>query len=76
MTNTSTAISGTVEIHGTAREELDSVWLELFQTFTISEIKFNTSTVDLLKSDSLYCDKVFIRVFAKRHYSWAICGLV
>ena len=41
MTNTSTAISGTVEIHGTAREELDSVWLELFQTFTISEIKFN-----------------------------------
>jgi aminopeptidase N len=50
MTNTSTALSGTVEIHGTAREELDSVWFELFETFTISEIKFDGNPVNYNRS--------------------------
>ena len=45
MTNTSTQLSGTVEIHGTAREDLDSVWFELFETFTISEMRFNGNPV-------------------------------
>ncbi len=36
MTNTSTDLSGTVEIHGEARETLDSVFFELFDDFTIS----------------------------------------
>lgn len=45
MTNLSTDLSGTVEIHGTARENLDSVWFELFETFTISEIKLDGNAV-------------------------------
>lgn len=45
MTNLSTDLSGTVEIHGTARENLDSVWFELFETFTISEIKLDGNAI-------------------------------
>ena len=45
MTNISTDLSGTVEIHGAAKENLDSVWFELFETFTISEIRLNGSAV-------------------------------
>ncbi len=41
MTNLSTDLSGTVEIHGTANEILDSVWFELFDTFTITDIRLN-----------------------------------
>lgn len=45
MTNTSTALSGTVEIHGEARETLDSVLFELFESFAITEIRFNGNPV-------------------------------
>lgn len=41
MTNTSTALSGTAGIHGTANENLDSVLFELFPSFTISDITLN-----------------------------------
>lgn len=41
MTNTSTALSGTGEIYGTAREDLDSVLFELFSTFTISDLRLD-----------------------------------
>mgnify|MGYP000479117020 CR=1 FL=1 len=41
MDNLSTYIDGTGEIHGIARELLDSVMFELFPTFTISEIRLN-----------------------------------
>lgn len=41
MTNLSTDLSGTVEIHGTSKEVLDSVWFELFDTFTITDIRLN-----------------------------------
>ncbi|MCE3294963.1 MAG: hypothetical protein K0R65_677 [Crocinitomicaceae bacterium] len=46
MTNTSTDLSGTVEIHGEAREPLDSALFELFETFTVTEIRFNGSPVN------------------------------
>ena len=46
LDNLSTYIDGTVEIHGTARENLDSVLFELFDSFTINEILLNgTPTV-------------------------------
>lgn len=45
MTNTSTTLGGTVEIHGTANETLDSVLFELFETFTITEIRLDGTPV-------------------------------
>lgn len=50
MTNTSTDLSGTVEIHGESRETLDSVLLELFETFTITEIRFNGTPVSYARN--------------------------
>ncbi len=44
MTNTSTALSGTVGIHGKALESLDSVLFELFSSYVISDIKLNGVT--------------------------------
>ena len=41
MTNLNTDVAGTGEIHGTARETLDSVLFELHDGFTISEIRLN-----------------------------------
>ncbi len=43
MTNLNTTLSGTGGIYGKARETVDSVWFELFSTFTISEIRLNGS---------------------------------
>lgn len=39
MTNTSTALSGSSEIHASARETLDSALFEFYPTFTISSIE-------------------------------------
>lgn len=41
MTNLNTIVAGTGEIHGTARESLDSVLFELYDGYTISEIRLN-----------------------------------
>lgn len=41
MTNLNTTIDGTGEIHGTSRETLDSVLFELYDGFTISDIRLN-----------------------------------
>lgn len=41
MTNLSTALSGTVEIHAKSTQFIDSALIELFNGFTISEIKVN-----------------------------------
>jgi aminopeptidase N len=41
MTNLNTSIAGTGEIHGTSREALDSVLFELYDGFTISDIRIN-----------------------------------
>lgn len=45
MNNLVTDIIGTVEIHGLAKENLDSVLFELYNTFTISDIRLNGLTV-------------------------------
>jgi aminopeptidase N len=45
LTNLSTEIGGTVEIHATARENLDSALFELFQTFNITEIRVDGTPV-------------------------------
>lgn len=41
MTNSSTYLSGIVEVHGKTNVSLDSVLIELFDTFTINEIRLN-----------------------------------
>jgi aminopeptidase N len=41
MNHLSTAIEGTVEIHATANELLDSALFELFQSFTINQVSVN-----------------------------------
>lgn len=41
MTNLSTDVAGTGEIHGTSHEALDDVLFELYDGFTISEIRLN-----------------------------------
>ena len=41
MNNISTTLQGTVEIHATANEFLDSALFELFQSFTINQITVN-----------------------------------
>jgi len=45
MTNTTTALSGVVEMQASARENLDSALLELFPSFTINSIEVNGSPV-------------------------------
>lgn len=52
LTNLSTDISGTGEIYGTAREDLDSVWYELFNTMTISGIRLNGMPTPYARSGS------------------------
>lgn len=42
MDNTSKNVSGTVGIHGTANEILDSVLIELFEDYTITNITLNS----------------------------------
>ncbi|MDG1332530.1 MAG: M1 family aminopeptidase [Crocinitomicaceae bacterium] len=41
MTNLNTSIDGTGEIHGTSRVAMDSVLFELYDGFTISDIRLN-----------------------------------
>jgi aminopeptidase N len=52
MTNTSTYLSGTVEMHATARENLDSALYELFPSFTITEIRVNGIPVEYTRTAS------------------------
>lgn len=52
MNNLSTNVAGTGEIHGTSREALDSVWFELFSSFTISEIRLNGVVTPYLRQGS------------------------
>ncbi len=45
MTNTTTALSGVVEIHATATQAIDSALLEFFSGFTLNDVRVNgTST--------------------------------
>ncbi len=52
MDNQSTDISGTGEIHGTARVTLDSVLFELFSTFNITDIRLNGVSVAYSRNNS------------------------
>ncbi len=52
MTNLNTSVSGTAEIHATANENLDSALFELFNTFTISEIRVNGTPVTYSRVNS------------------------
>jgi aminopeptidase N len=52
MTNLATTLSGIVEIHGKAKLTLDSVLIELFQTFNINEIKLNDVVVNYNRNQS------------------------
>ena len=45
LTNLNPFISGTVEIHASARENLDSALFELYQTMLISDIRVNGTSV-------------------------------
>lgn len=45
LTNLVSDIAGTVEIHATANQILDSALLELFETFTITDIRVNSVSV-------------------------------
>jgi aminopeptidase N len=52
MTNQNTSISGTGEIHGKTRVVLDSVLFELFDSFSISEIRLNNQVVNYARRNS------------------------
>lgn len=52
MTNQNTSVAGTGEIHGTARENLDTVWFELFNTMTITEIRLNGTPTTFVRQGS------------------------
>ena len=45
MTNTSTYLSGSVEIHAKAKVNLDTALVELFESLSISQVQVNGSTV-------------------------------
>ncbi|MES2587429.1 MAG: M1 family aminopeptidase [Bacteroidota bacterium] len=66
MTNLSTAISGTVEIHGFAKENLDSVCFELFNSYNISDLKFNGNTVPFGRN--LSAIKVPVNLLTGEHF--------
>lgn len=52
MTNTSTYLSGSGEIHATARENLDSALFEFFDSFTISSITVDGNPVTYSRMNS------------------------
>jgi len=52
MTNTTTTLSGSGEIHATAREDLDTALVEFFQTFVISSIDVDGTPVSYTRQNS------------------------
>jgi aminopeptidase N len=52
MTNLSTNVAGTAEIHATASVDLDSALFELFQSLAITEIRVNGSPVVFSRNNS------------------------
>lgn len=53
MTNTSTDLSGIVEIHATASQAIDSALLEFYSGFTINDVKVNGASVTYNASNNL-----------------------
>lgn len=52
MTNTTTTLSGTVEMRANARENLDSALFELYPTLTITDLKVNGSTTPFVRNNT------------------------
>lgn len=52
MTNTTTTLSGSGEIHATARENLDTALVEFYQTFVISSIEVDGTPVSYNRQNS------------------------
>jgi aminopeptidase N len=52
MTNTTTTLSGNVEMKATTLQALDTVLFELFSTLTISSIQLNGNVVPFIRSNS------------------------
>lgn len=52
MTNTSTTLSGSAEIHAKARTDLDTALVEFFQTFVISSIEVDGTPVTYSRQNS------------------------
>lgn len=53
MTNTTTALSGVVDIHATATQAIDSALLEFYSGFTINAIEVDGATTPYSRSGSL-----------------------
>ena len=53
MTNQSTSLSGTAEIHGTLIQNLDTILLELFPTQTITQLRLNGVPTTYIRANSL-----------------------
>lgn len=53
MTNVSTTLSGTVEIHATATSNLDTVILELFQSFNVSSVLVDGASSAFIHSGNI-----------------------
>lgn len=52
ITNTTTTLSGTVEMHAKSRVSLDTIWYELFPTLTISAVQLNGMAVPFVRKGS------------------------
>lgn len=68
MTNTSTYLSGTVQIHAKAKVQLDSALVELYETLNISQIKVNGVDVNFHRTSN----KVKIPVNANAQENFAL----
>ncbi len=66
MNNTSTDISGTVEIHGFAKENLDSVCFELFDSYLISSLKLEGIEVPYARNSTAL--KVPVNLLTGEHF--------
>lgn len=70
MTNLNTSVAGTGEIHGTSREALDSVLFELFDGFTISDIRLNGASTPYSRVGTAI--KVPVNIAANVNFAIAI----
>lgn len=70
MDNLSTDIDGTGEIHGAAKEDLDSVLFELYSSFTITEIRLDDVSTPYNRSGSSI--KVPVNLTAGQNFKIAI----
>jgi aminopeptidase N len=70
MTNQTTSLSGFVDIHGKAKENLDSVLFELFDSFTIDEIRLND--VPVLYSRNLSAIKVAVNLLTNESFKISV----